>query len=171
MVRLSLLEKKSRPSRPKCVWSWFRIVHVSELSLARKIMKISFEFLFLFCCFHMSCSDVEKQFIQMYEFILPLFMSFLLPFRKPIPSKRGQWVYSAKLPTINLQFIPRVCFVRLGLSMLSRRLDVVSCTIKCFGSAKLVSLSLFHTTSTIESILDDLASFSWPLWEWNRRRM
>lgn len=65
---------------------------------------------------------------------------------------------------INLQFIPRVCLVRLGLNMLSRRLDVdVSCTIKCFGSAKFVSLSLFHTTSTIESMLDDLVSLSWPL--------
>lgn len=64
-----------------------------------------------------------------------------------------------------LQFIPRDCFARLGLSMLSRRLDD-SCTIRFFGSAtRFVSQSLFHTMSTIESMLDDRGSLSWFLWQ------
>lgn len=84
------------------------------------------------------------------------------------------WIHVVETRTIEqfkreniLQFIPRDCFVRLGLSMLSRRLDV-SCTIRFFGSVtKLVSLSLFHTISTMESMLDDRGSFSWFLWEEN----
>lgn len=61
------------------------------------------------------------------------------------------------------QFIPRDAFVLRGLSKLSRRFDV-SWTIRCFGNVtKFVSQSLFHTISTMESMLDDRGSFSWPL--------
>lgn len=65
-----------------------------------------------------------------------------------------------------LQFMPRDCLVLRGLSRLSRRLDV-SCTISSFGNVtRFESLSMFHTTSTIESMLDDRGSFSWCLEKW-----
>lgn len=59
--------------------------------------------------------------------------------------------------------MPRVCFVLRGLSRLSLRLDV-SCTMRSFGNVtRFVSDSLFHTTSTKESMLDERGSFSWCL--------
>lgn len=57
--------------------------------------------------------------------------------------------------------MPRDCFVRRGLSKLSLRF-VDSWAIKSFGKED-TSISLFHTTSTIESILEERGIFSCPL--------
>lgn len=66
----------------------------------------------------------------------------------------------------DLQLTPRDCFARLGLSMLSRRFDG-SWTIRFLEMAVKLddSTSVFHTMSTIESMLDDFGILSWLLHE------
>lgn len=86
-------------------------------------------------------------------------IDFEFPFISPI--NRTLSAYS--------QFMPRDCLVRRGLSKLSLRF-VDSWAIKSFGKED-TSISLFHTTSTIESMLDERTIFSCPLErDWNNRR-